>query len=317
MSEPAQDTAKESELITPLSSIRVPESIAEANRFAFALRDRNKKEEDRDVEILENDSKLPLIERLPNDVIESGDWLSNAFPIVEEDNGALYPFDLADIFPQPVETIPNTNTNNLVALASPQTTTTSLGKHALASAEVAAVTTIAETTATATKKTTTKPLKKVTKSEVKKSVREKARRDALNDRFEDLSRSLLESADDELKTDKLSIVIAARECILVLREQLGKLNACLAAERSEWAKTKQELIAEKILVEQKLQNFMAKMPFASAIPSTGGSKHAAANVGITGTVVTEDTDGDAPLAPILVVSTTTAEEDAKWRAPLA
>ena len=260
-------------------------------------------------------SKLPLIERLPSDVVESDDWLSNAFPIVGEDNGALSPFDLADIFPQPVETIPNTNSNNL-ALASPQTTTTktSLGKHALASAEVAAVTTIAETTATATKtkKTTTRPVKKV-----KKSVREKARRDALNDRFEDLSRSLLESADDELKTDKSSIVTAARECILGLREQLGKLNACLAAERSEWAKTKQELIAEKILVEQKLQNFMAKMPFASAIPSTGGSKHAAANVGITGTVVTEDTDGDAPLAPILVVSTTTAEEDAKWRAPLA
>ena len=260
-------------------------------------------------------SKLPLIERLPSDVVESDDWLSNAFPIVEEDNGALSPFDLADIFPQPVETIPNTNSNNLIALASPQTTTkTSLGKHALASAEVAAVTTIAETTATATKtkKTTTRPVKKV-----KKSVREKARRDALNDRFEDLSRSLLESADDELKTDKSSIVTAARECILGLREQLGKLNACLAAERSEWAKTKQELIAEKIMVEQKLQNFMAKMPFASAIPSTGGSKHAAANVGITGTVVTEDTDGDAPLAPILVVSTTTAEEDAKWRAPLA
>lgn len=260
-----------------------------------------------------NMSKLPLIERLPSDVVESDDWLSNAFPIVEEDNGALSPFDLADIFPQPLETIPNTNSNNLIALASPQTTTkTSLGKHALASAEVAAVTTIAETTATATKKTTTRPVKKV-----KKSVREKARRDALNDRFEDLSRSLLESADDELKTDKSSIVTAARECILGLREQLGKLNACLAAERSEWAKTKQELIAEKILVEQKLQNFMAKMPFASAIPSTGGSKHAAANVGITGTVVTEDTDGDAPLAPILVVSTTTAEEDAKWRAPLA
>jgi len=260
-------------------------------------------------------SKLPLIERLPSDVVESDDWLSNAFPIVEEDNGALSPFDLADIFPQPVETIPNTNSNNLIALASPQTTTTtktSLGKHALASAEVAAVDTIAETAATATKKTTTRPVKKV-----KKSVREKARRDALNDRFEDLSRSLLESADDELKTDKSSIVTAARECILGLREQLGKLNASLAAERSKWAKTKQELIAEKILVEQKLQNFMAKMPFASAIPSTGGSKHAAANVGITGTVVTEDTDGDAPLAPILVVSTTTAEEDAKWRAPLA
>ena len=202
-------------------------------------------------------SKLPLIERLPSDVVESDDWLSNAFPIVEEDNGALSPFDLADIFPQPVETIPNTNSNNLIALASPQTTTTttktSLGKHALASAEVAAVTTIAETTATATKKTTTRPVKKV-----KKSVREKARRDALNDRFEDLSRSLLESADDELKTEKLSIAIAARECILVLREEVGKLNARLAAERSEWAKwakTTQELIAEKILVLQQLSLF--------------------------------------------------------------
>ena len=201
-------------------------------------------------------SKLPLIERLPSDVVESDDWLSNAFPIVEEDNGALSPFDLADIFPQPVETIPNTNSNNLIALASPQTTTkTSLGKHALASAEVAAVTTIAETTATATKKTTTRPVKKV-----KKSVREKARRDALNDRFEDLSRSLLESADDELKTDKSSIVTAARECILGLREQLGKLNACLAAERSEWAKTKQELIAEKNLVEQLYQQSRPPRP---------------------------------------------------------
>ena len=204
---------------------------------------------------MENDSKLPLIERLPSDVVESDDWLSNAFLIVEEDNGALPPFDLADIFPQPVETIPNTNTNNSVALASPQTMTTSLGKHALASAEVAAVTTLAETTATATKKTTTKPLKKVKKSEVKKSVREKARRDSLNVRFEDLSRSSLESADDELKTEKLSMVIAARECILVLREELGKLNARLAAERSEWAKTTQELIAEKILVLQQLSLF--------------------------------------------------------------
>ena len=184
--------------------------------------------------------------------------LSNAFLIVEEDNGALSPFDLADIFPQPVETIPNTNTNNLVALASPQTMTTSLRKHTLVSAEVAAVTTLAETTATATKKTTTKPLKKVKKSEVKKSMREKARRDSLNVRFEDLSRSLLESADDELKTEKLSIVIAARECILVLREEVGKLNARLAAERSEWAKwakTTQELIAEKILVLQQLSLF--------------------------------------------------------------
>jgi hypothetical protein len=151
---------------------------------------------------------------------------------------------------------------------------------------------------------------------LKKSVREKARRDALNDRFEDLSKCLSKSPKDELKTDKSSIVIAARAYILVLREQLEKANACIAAERSEWAKTKREMIAEKILVEQKLQNFMAKMPFASAIPSVGGSKHAV-NAGVTGTVTSEETDGDTPLAPVWVVSTTTAEEDAKWRAPLA
>ena len=147
-------------------------------------------------------------------------------------------------------------------------------------------------------------------------MREKARRDALNDRLEDLSKCLSESPKDELKTDKSSIVIAARACILVLREQVDKANACIAAERSEWAKTKREMIAEKILVEQKLQNFMATMPFASAIPSVGGSKHAV-NAGVTGTVTSEETDGDTPLAPVLVVSATTAEEDAKWRAPLA
>ena len=191
----------------------------------------------------------PIQQQLPSDVVENDDWLSNVFQTIEEDNGAVSPFDLADIFPQLAETIPNPNNSGSLP-PSPQTTTTSLGKHALASAEVAAVTTIAETTATATKKTTTRPVKKV-----KKSVREKARRDALNDRFEDLSRSLLESADDELKTEKLSIVIAARECILVLREEVGKLNARLAAERSESAKTTQELIAEKILVLQQLSLF--------------------------------------------------------------
>ena len=199
----------------------------------------------------------PIQQQLPSDVVENDDWLSNILQTIEEDNGALSPCDLADIFPQLAETIPNPNNSGSLP-PSPQTTTTSLGKHALASAEVAAVTTLAETTATAAKKTTTKPLKKVKKSEVKKSVREKARRDSLNVRFEDLSRSLLESADDELKTEKLSIVIAARECILVLREEVGKLNARLAAERSEWAKwakTTQELIAEKILVLQQLSLF--------------------------------------------------------------
>jgi len=252
----------------------------------------------------------PIQQQLPSDVVENDDWLSNVFQTIEEDNGAVSPFDLADIFPQLAETIPNPNNSGSLP-PSPQTTTTSLGKHALASAEVAAVTTIADTTATATNTEIARPVKKV-----KKSVREKARRDALNDRFEDLSKCLSKSPKDELKTGKSSIVIAARAYILVLRDQLEKANACIAAERSEWAKTKREMIAEKILVEQKLQNFMAKLPFASAIPSVGGSKHAA-NAGVAGTVTAEETDGDTPLAPVLVVSTTTAEEDAKWRAPLA
>ena len=252
----------------------------------------------------------PIQQQLPSDVVENDDWLSNILQTIEEDNGALSPCDLADIFPQLAETIPNPNNSGSLP-PSPQTTTTSLGKHALASAEVAAVTTIADTAATATNAEIARPVKKV-----KKSVREKARRDALNDRLEDLSKCLSKSPKDELKTDKSSIVIAARACILVLREQVDKANACIAAERSEWAKTKREMIAEKILVEQKLQNFMAKLPFASAIPSVGGSKHAA-NAGVAGTVTSGETDGDTPLAPVLVVSATTAEEDAKWRAPLA
>ena len=252
----------------------------------------------------------PIQQQLPSDVVENDDWLSNVFQTIEEDNGAVSPFDLADIFPQLAETIPNPNNSGSLP-PSPQTTTTSLGKHALASAEVAAVTTIADTTATATNAEIARPVKKV-----KKSVREKARRDALNDRLEDLSKCLSKSPKDELKTDKSSIVFAARAYILVLREQVEKANACIAAERSEWAKTKREMIAEKILVEQKLQNFMAKMPFASAIPSVGGSKHAV-NAGVTGTITSEETDGDTPLAPVWVVSATTAEEGAKWRAPLA
>ena len=123
-------------------------------------------------------SKVPPIQQqLRSAVVENNDWLSNAFPIVEGGDGALSPFDLADIFPQPAETIPNTNSNNSV-LAPPSiqttTTTATLGKHALPS-EVVPATTKTETTTAATTATNNRPAKKV-----KKSVREKARRDALN-----------------------------------------------------------------------------------------------------------------------------------------
>ena len=57
MSEPAEDTAIE---ITPkpqASSVRVPRIVAEINRVASRVRDRNKKEDD--AEVLENDTPTP------------------------------------------------------------------------------------------------------------------------------------------------------------------------------------------------------------------------------------------------------------------
>jgi len=61
MSEPAKDTAIE---ITPkpqTSSVRVPRIVAEINRVASRVRDRNKKEEEDndDAEVLENDTPTP------------------------------------------------------------------------------------------------------------------------------------------------------------------------------------------------------------------------------------------------------------------
>ena len=61
MSEPAKDTAIE---ITPkpqTSSVRVPRIVAEINRVASRVRDRNKKEEEDndDAEVLENDIPTP------------------------------------------------------------------------------------------------------------------------------------------------------------------------------------------------------------------------------------------------------------------
>merc|ERR1712010_4182 len=61
MSEPAKDTAIE---ITPkpqTSSVRVPRIVAEINRVASRVRDRNKREEEDndDSEVLENDTPTP------------------------------------------------------------------------------------------------------------------------------------------------------------------------------------------------------------------------------------------------------------------
>ena len=66
MSEPAEDTAIE---ITPkpqASSVRVPRIVAEINRVASLVRDRNKKEED--AEVLENDTPTPSPSQKPVDI---------------------------------------------------------------------------------------------------------------------------------------------------------------------------------------------------------------------------------------------------------
>jgi len=61
MSEPASDTAIEITPKTQTSSVRVPRIVAEINRVASRVRDRNKKEEEDndDAEVLENDTPTP------------------------------------------------------------------------------------------------------------------------------------------------------------------------------------------------------------------------------------------------------------------
>ena len=61
MSEPAKDTAIEITPKTQTSSVRVPRIVAEINRVASRVRDRNKKEEEDndDAEVLENDTPTP------------------------------------------------------------------------------------------------------------------------------------------------------------------------------------------------------------------------------------------------------------------
>ena len=61
MSEPAKDTAIEITPKTETPSVRVPRIVAEINRVASRVRDRNKKEEEDndDSEVLENDTPTP------------------------------------------------------------------------------------------------------------------------------------------------------------------------------------------------------------------------------------------------------------------
>ena len=59
MPEPAKDTAIDIAPKTQPTQGRVPKIVAEINRVASRVRDRNKKEEDHDAEVLENDAPTP------------------------------------------------------------------------------------------------------------------------------------------------------------------------------------------------------------------------------------------------------------------
>ena len=61
MTEPAKDTAIDIAPKTQPTQGRVPKIVAEINRVASRVRDRNKKKEDHDAEVLENDAPTESI----------------------------------------------------------------------------------------------------------------------------------------------------------------------------------------------------------------------------------------------------------------
>ena len=98
MSEPAKDTAIE---ITPkpqASSVRVPRIVAEINRVASRVRDRNNREEEEDnddAEVLENDTPTPSQRPVDIQIIRE-----NTFPRVMQCLGGFVVFLLVLISAQ-------------------------------------------------------------------------------------------------------------------------------------------------------------------------------------------------------------------------
>ena len=60
MAEPAKDTAIDIAPKTQPTQGRVPKIVSEINRVASRVRDRNKKDDDRDAEVLENDGPTEI-----------------------------------------------------------------------------------------------------------------------------------------------------------------------------------------------------------------------------------------------------------------
>ena len=161
---------------------------------------------------------------------------------------------------------------------------------------------------------------------MKKSQREKRRRDALNDHFMTLSGLLDPASTEALKTDKATIVTEAAKVIASLRSELtrtAKSLEQLSAANETLRKERESMLQDKLKLEHQLSCFMSSMPFASPMivgqAPPGAPAHAAAANGV---VMKPGQPGMGMPAtmwsfPPLVVQTTTADEDAKLRAPVA
>ena len=161
---------------------------------------------------------------------------------------------------------------------------------------------------------------------MKKSQREKRRRDALNDHFMTLSGLLDPASTEALKTDKATIVTEASKVIASLRSELTRTSESLeelSAANETLRKERESMLQDKLKLEHQLSCFMSSMPFASPImvgqaPPGAPAPAAAAN----GMVMKPGQPAPGMPAmmwsfPPLVVQSTTADEDAKLRAPVA
>jgi len=161
---------------------------------------------------------------------------------------------------------------------------------------------------------------------MKKSQREKRRRDALNDHFMTLSGLLDPASTEPLKTDKATIVTEASKLIAKLRSELTRTSESLeelSAANETLRKERESMLQDKLKLEHQLSCFMSSMPFASPMivgqAPPGAPAHAAAANGV---VMKPGQPGMGMPAtmwsfPPLIVQTTTADEDAKLRAPVA
>ena len=161
---------------------------------------------------------------------------------------------------------------------------------------------------------------------MKKSQREKRRRDALNDHFMTLSGLLDPASTEALKTDKATIVTEASKVIALLRSELMRTSESLkelSAANETLRKERESMLQDKFKLEHQLSCFMSSMPFASPMivgqAPPGAPAHAAAANGV---VMKPGQPGMGMPAtmwsfPPLVVQPTTADEDAKLRAPVA